>query len=103
VLMPAFVFVHLSVLSEPLFLALVALMLWGLVRHPRATWLHGTIAAAATMVRYAGLSMAGAAALWALRDTTRPWRQRLQRAAARAAAKPEAAKTLADLAESIGA
>ena len=80
-LLPAYVFVHLSVLSEPLFLALVVLMLWGLVRHPRASWLHGLIAAAATMVRYAGLSVAGGAALWALRDTTRPWRERMTRAA----------------------
>jgi hypothetical protein len=81
VLTPAFVFVQLQVLSEPLFLALITLMLWSLVRRPRAALTHGLIAAAATMVRYAGLSMAGAAALWALRDRRAPWRDRLWRAA----------------------
>jgi len=78
---PAFVFVHLSVLSEPLFLALVTLALWSIVRRPRSALLHGVIAAAATMVRYAGLSVAAAAALWALRDTSATWRDRLRRAA----------------------
>jgi hypothetical protein len=80
VLSPAFVVSHLSVLSEPLFLALVTLALWSFVRRPRAALMHGVIAAAATMVRYAGLSVAGAAALWALRDTSAPWRDRLKRA-----------------------
>lgn len=80
VMSPAFVVAHLSVLSEPLFLALVTLALWSFVRRPRASLLHGVIAAAATMVRYAGLSVAGAAALWALRDTSVPWRDRLKRA-----------------------
>ncbi len=81
VLSPAFALVHLSVLSEPLFLALVALALWSFVRRPRAALTHGIIAAAATMVRYAGLSVAAAAALWALRDRSAPWRERVQRAA----------------------
>ena len=80
VMSPAFVVAHLSVLSEPLFLALVTLAMWSLVRRPRAALLHGAIAAAATMVRYAGLSVAAAAALWALRDTSAPWRDRLKRA-----------------------
>lgn len=78
---PAFVFVHLSVLSEPLFLALMMLALWSIVRRPRAALVHGLIAAVATMVRYAGLSVAGGAALWALRDTSAPWRERIKRAA----------------------
>lgn len=80
-LMPAVVFVHLSVLSEPLFLALLMVLLWSLVRHPRAALLHGVIAATTTMVRYAGLSAAGAAALWALRDRQATWRERFTRAA----------------------
>ncbi len=80
-LTPAYAFVHLSVLSEPLFLALMMLMMWSLFRRPRAPLMHGVIAAAATMVRYAGLSMAGAAALWALRDSTATWRERMRRAA----------------------
>lgn len=79
-LSPAYVMVHLSVLSEPLFLAFVMCALWSFARRPRNAWLHGLIAAAATMVRYAGLSVAGAAALWALRDTAASWRDRLRRA-----------------------
>ena len=77
---PAIVVSHLSVLSEPLFLALVTLAMWSMVRRPREALHHGVIAAAATMVRYAGLSVAGAAALWALRDSSAPWRDRLKRA-----------------------
>lgn len=80
-LMPAYVFVHLSLLSEPLYLACVMLLLWSFARRPRAALEHGLIAAAATMVRYAGLSTAGAAALWALRDTSVSWRVRFKRAA----------------------
>jgi len=79
-LSPAFVMVHLAVLSEPLFLALVTFALWGFTRRPRDAWLHGLTAAAATMVRYAGLSVAGAAALWAMLDTSASWRDRLRRA-----------------------
>lgn len=80
VLSPAFVLVHLSVLSEPLFLALVTLALWAMARRPRALGLHALIAAAATMVRYAGLAVAGAVALWALRDRQASWPSRLRRA-----------------------
>jgi len=79
-LMPAYLFVHLSVLSEPLYLTCVMLLLWSFARRPCAAWEHGLIAAAATMVRYAGLSTAGAAALWALRDTRVSWRERFKRA-----------------------
>ena len=79
-LMPAYAFVHLSVLSEPLYLAFVMLLLWSFARRPRAALEHGLIAAAATMVRYAGLSTAGAAALWALRDSSASWRERFKRA-----------------------
>lgn len=81
VLTPHWVTVHLSVLSEPLFLAFVTLLLWSMTRHRRASALHGVIAALATMVRYAGLSLAGAAALWALLDKRATWRARIARAA----------------------
>lgn len=80
-LVPSVTFVHLSVLSEPLFLMCVMLAWWSFTRRPRSAWLHGLLAAAATMVRYAGLSVAAAAALWALRDATASWRDRLRRAA----------------------
>lgn len=63
---PAFALDHLRVLSEPLFLALAALTLllfWRASDRPLA---HGLVAAAASAVRYAGVSLGGAAALWAL-------------------------------------
>ena len=59
---PAFVMVHGSVLSEPLFLALLALFTWQLARERRGvdtrrTLVLGALAAAATLVRYAGASL----------------------------------------------
>ena len=60
---PAMVIVHASVLSEPLFLALFAAFVWQLARprgaHGRTITL-GVLAAAATLVRYAGVSLVGA-------------------------------------------
>ena len=59
---------HASVLSEPLFLALLTLFIWQLARERSAqrTIALGVIAAAAALVRYAGLSLVGAAILDAL-------------------------------------
>lgn len=60
---PAMVIVHASVLSEPLFLALFAAFVWQLAR-PRVargrTIALGVLAAAAALVRYAGVSLVGA-------------------------------------------
>jgi hypothetical protein len=56
--------VHVSVLSEPLFLALTALMLAGMVYRPGQPLVSGTLAALGALVRYAGLAMVGAVALW---------------------------------------
>jgi hypothetical protein len=75
---PALVTVHLSVLSEPLFLALMlATMLGCLSRRPAAA---GLGAAAAVMVRYAGLALAAAAVIWFVRQPG-SWRRRLRQAA----------------------
>lgn len=71
---PAIVIVHASVLSEPLFLALMALFLWRSAQprgtdaatHTRRALILGVIAAAAAMVRYAGLAFVAAAVLDAL-------------------------------------
>jgi 4-amino-4-deoxy-L-arabinose transferase and related glycosyltransferases of PMT family len=59
------VLVHLSVLSEPLFLCLLAATLTGMLRrwHPLAV---GTAAAIAALIRYAGVAAVGAAVLWQL-------------------------------------
>jgi hypothetical protein len=73
--MPAFVEVHLSVLSEPLFLCCIIAALAAMVsasQHPdeRSTLhralLAGLAAAAAMLARYAGAAVVGAVALWML-------------------------------------
>ncbi len=87
---PAFVIVHASVLSEPLFLALLALFTWQLGRERRGsdikrTIVLGAIAAAATLVRYAGASLVLAVVLEAWWAVDGPllatWRERARRAA----------------------
>jgi len=59
------ILVHLSVLSEPLFLCVFAVTLLGTLRrwHPLAA---GTFAAIAALVRYAGVAAAAAVVLWQL-------------------------------------
>ena len=61
---PAINGVHLSVLSEPLFLACLALTLLAMMRHPRRPFVAGAAAAAAAMVRYAGFCAPVAIVLW---------------------------------------
>ena len=58
--------VHVSVLSEPLFLALLVLALFAMVRQPHKPWVAGLAAALATLTRYAGVSVVGAVVLWSL-------------------------------------
>ena len=58
--------VHLSVLSEPIFLAFLALTLAAMVRSNERPWLAGLWASLAAMTRYAGLSAIGAVALWSV-------------------------------------
>lgn len=62
---PALVYDHLDVLSEPLFLACTMLALLAMVCAPRRPLLAGIAAAAAAIVRYAGVAVSGAAILWA--------------------------------------
>jgi len=59
---PALIVVHGGILSEPLFLALLALFTWQLSRERRGvdtkrTLILGAIASAATLTRYAGISL----------------------------------------------
>ena len=61
---PALVDVHENVLSEPLFLALLAITLALMVRVPGKPLPAGIAAAAAALVRYAGLCAIGAVGLW---------------------------------------
>lgn len=65
-LAPPLVDVHLSALSEPLFLALLVATLALMVRAPAQPLGYGLTAAAAALVRYAGLAVAGAVVLWTL-------------------------------------
>ena len=58
--------IHVSVLSEPLFLTFVALTLAVMVSRRSAPWLAGLWAALAAMTRYAGLSVIGAVVLWSV-------------------------------------
>ena len=55
--------VHVSVLSEPLFLACTALTVAAMTRRRRRPLVVGVIAAAGVLTRYAGLALVGAAAI----------------------------------------
>jgi len=89
---PGFALDHLRVLSEPLFLAFAALTLLLLWRAPGRPLVHGLVAAVASVVRYAGASLGGAAALWAL---SRPGRVRRRLRSAALALGPTVAVQLA--------
>jgi thiamine transporter ThiT len=63
---PAVVQVHESVLSEPLFIALLVLTLAAMVRAPERPLVSGMVAGLASLVRYAGISVVGGVVLWQL-------------------------------------
>ena len=63
---PSVVQVHESVLSEPLFIALLALTLAAMVRVADRPLVSGVLAAVASLVRYAGISLVGGVVLWQL-------------------------------------
>ncbi len=76
---PAIVQVHESVLSEPLFIALLVLALAAMVRVRDRPIVSGLLAAIAGIVRYAGLSVIGGVVLWQLARAGTA-RQRISRA-----------------------
>lgn len=76
---PAMATVHLSVLSEPLFLALLALTIAAMVYAPDHPLRAGLAAALGMMVRYAGASLVGAVVLWQFARRA-PLRVRVRRA-----------------------
>ncbi|MEO8030509.1 MAG: glycosyltransferase family 39 protein [Gemmatimonadota bacterium] len=80
VMTPALVEDHLSILSEPLYLMLVALLLMLLLRRGESALVHGTVAALGLSVRYLGGSLVAAAVVWALLQG-RDWPHRFKRAA----------------------
>jgi 4-amino-4-deoxy-L-arabinose transferase-like glycosyltransferase len=73
---PAIVGVHLSALSEPLFLACLLLTLLAMVRRPRRPLIAGAAAAAVAMVRYAGVCAPMAVVLWFFFSDQKPVRRR---------------------------
>lgn len=73
---PAIAAVHENVLSEPLFLTLLAATLLAMT-HSRGPLLSGLGAAGAALVRYAGLCAIPAVALWWLVQPGRPRRHRV--------------------------
>jgi hypothetical protein len=77
-LTPSFVGAHISVLSEPLFLACLTLTLFAMARE--RPLFAGLSAAAAVMTRYAGVLAGAAAAVWFLFFTGGPLRARIRRA-----------------------
>ena len=86
---PALLVVHAGILSEPLFLAILALFTWVMSRERRGvdmqrTILLGALAAAATLTRYAGVSLVAAVvfeAWWNADGSRTPtWKQRAKRA-----------------------
>ena len=76
----AIVGVHLSVLSEPLFLASLVLTLWAMVSAKR-TFIPGIPAAIAAMLRYAGVCAPAAIAIWFFFTGRKSLRQRFTDAA----------------------
>jgi hypothetical protein len=72
--------VHLSVLSEPLFLVWTALALAAMTRRRLHPLVMGIPAALGILTRYAGLALVAAAGLWALADGRGTPRERLRRA-----------------------
>ncbi len=79
-LMPVMVDLHLMVLSEPLFLALIALTMATMVAAPDTPVAAGVCAAGALAVRYSGIGVVAGVAVWALLGGGPP-KARLRRAA----------------------
>src|SRR2546427_12052910 len=52
-------------MSEPLFLAVLALTLRQMVAVPERAWRYGMLAGIGALVRYAGVALIAAAGLWA--------------------------------------
>ena len=71
---------YLSVLSEPLFIALILLLLYVMVYARDRLILMSVLATATVMVRYAGAFAPAAAVIWTLFDSQRDFRTRLRRA-----------------------
>jgi len=76
---PAFIELHFTTLSEPLFLALLLVTFAAMVRSPERPLRYGVLAALVSMVRYVGIGVPAAAVVWAFAQPARG-RFRVQRA-----------------------
>ncbi len=70
---------QISVLSEPLFIALLLILLIAMIHARDRLMLLGVLSAAAVMVRYAGAAAPLAAVMWTLLDSRHDFRSRLRR------------------------
>jgi hypothetical protein len=70
---------YIRILSEPLFLLLLALTLAAMTLKPERPWLAGLFGALAELVRYSGVALGVAAVLWSL-GRGGAWRARIERA-----------------------
>lgn len=70
---------QISVLSEPLFIALLLILLIAMIHARDRLLLLGVLSAAAVMVRYAGAAAPLAAVAWTLLDSRHDFRSRLRR------------------------
>jgi hypothetical protein len=78
---PALLGTELNVVSEPLYVAGLAGLLWAMTRRRDRPLLAGLVAAALVLIRYLGVAAIAAAALWAFASPGR-WVQRARRALA---------------------
>ena len=77
---PAVFDTNISVLSEPLFIALMLLLVAAMVHARDRLILLSALATAVVMVRYAGAAAPAAVVVWTLLDSRRDWRSRVRRA-----------------------
>lgn len=78
---PALLGTELNVVSEPLYVAGLAGLLWALTRRRERPLVAGLVAAAMVLIRYLGIATIAGATLWAFALPGR-WAQRLRRALA---------------------
>ncbi len=80
ILTPAWTKLHLAIWSESVYLAILLIMLYVMLKAPKRPLLYGTLAALGVAVRYVGIAGTVVAAIWAARQG-RTFRERMVSAA----------------------
>jgi hypothetical protein len=75
---PGVLATEMNVVSEPLYIACLAMLVWAMTWHPDRVLVSGTIAAALVMIRYLGVAAVVAVGLWAIARPL-PLQQRVRR------------------------